>query len=37
MRMMIDDERKPRNSCEARHALTIALLKPGRLPGRTNR
>src|SRR6185436_12179603 len=30
MRMMIDDDPRPRLSRDARHALTVALLNPGR-------
>ena len=30
IRMMIDDEPRPRASSDTRHALTVALLKPGR-------
>ena len=32
MRMMIDEEPRPRSSSETRQALTMALVKPGRLP-----
>ena len=30
MRMMIEDEPSPRASRDTRHALTVALVKPGR-------
>jgi len=30
IRMMIEDEPRPRASSDTRHALTVALLKPGR-------
>src|SRR5258708_10083308 len=30
MRMMTDDDPRPRASSDARHALTVALLNPGR-------
>ena len=30
IRMMIDEEPRPRASSDTRHALTVALVKPGR-------